>query len=430
MITKHRLEGGKVSVKIEKVIESAALDECIDVWFHHHWKRGGGLPIFVSINEENNDVRTIYPIGMKEIIQRDQENESGSDSASMKRIIKYTVSEAGPFFAPHLIEKSHTGIVTFQPLEGKHNDKNAKRDIKMTWEVQFDTSDFRQVYQKVTEFTIGVASQTIKECLEPSRLLSVVCNIPIPMKAEKENLSSVIKTMKHEWYNFVWKENGGLPVPPPILNYGEKVIDYSSNFDENKNKDKSVTIRANILRVPPFLVESIVLPPTKEKEDNTIYYKIGNPGSILTFPFLVHTHLGRISFEKNEGNSDLLMKWQVEMRPYSMLAEIVRLLTEMTITTICRNFIVHLTLLSSSEEESNKQKVSFSILSKFPLEVPLSSWIGGVVMTESMDKDQSSSSRDTLKKKFQPWTWGRTGNGKIEDGDSISYEWTYGEVQK
>ena len=86
-----------------------------------------------------------------------------------------------------------------------------------------------------------------------------------------------------------------MPLPPPVP-FGDIL------------KEGGGSARQKLLRFPPGLVETaMVEPPHRPNDDDdddddddygavvTAYYQLENPGW-LTFPFLVHTHLGRVRF--------------------------------------------------------------------------------------------------------------------------------------
>lgn len=419
------MDGGTIKVKVSKeVFPTASVDHsrCVDAWMEHHWKRGGGLPIFVvvtTIEDERGrpiqvpDVclddadgiqhvasrRTIYPIGMAETITsiRYQKNQQTKDSdhyrsqqSNTTMIIEYNVTKSGPFFSD-MVPFSHEGRVSFvetfrfPSLEEKDDEvfveKEAKTSpaIMMVWEVEFEVSKLRWLYQLVADFAINVAARTVQESLQPVRVLNIEARIPcrrslkLTRKQENNDPSdgdemSQLAQLERELLGFFWSfQGGGLPLPPPIP-FGER-IDLSTRV----GSDNNVQIQRKLLRIPPIIVETIlsttdwdkyVFSPSDEKlpqqDDKSmipkaeIVYRLENAGW-LTFPFLIHTHIGRIQLSSSSSSSDTddiakkknagaLLQWQVEIRPFRFLfvPRVVEMLTEMTVTTIVRNFISHM----------------------------------------------------------------------------------------
>ena len=307
-------------------------------------------------------------------------------SITDQEYLEYTVSNAGPFFA-ELVPNSHKGTVTF--------DNNV-----MTWQVEFETIKLRGLYQRVTEFTIGVAARTVQEALQTSRLLTVKSTLPLP-KASKDSEEDPIETVKREWLEFFWARGGGLPLPPPI-SYG-KVL-----------KDGGGTARTSILRVPPLLVDSILSSRYTPNESANVYYQIENPGW-TTFPFLIHTHLGRVQFRKSSLSNAVDIEWQIEVRSFPFMRILVEKLLEMTASTIIRNLIVQ---LSEPNAILAINSSSFFTISK-------STWLGGVL--DALEQDERST-LDRCVSLVQPWTWGRSGEGNSDD--NVTFEWTTGEIEQ
>ncbi|CAJ1945279.1 unnamed protein product [Cylindrotheca closterium] len=426
-------DGGKVAVQIVKDISSGASPlEVSEAWMEHHWRRGGGLPIFVttppSLELSSTEMkRTIYPIAMKEEILSSEslvpEEKSSEDDAAAASappiIIRYLVSEAGPFFAD-LVPGSHQGTVTIS------------QENKMIWEVEFETTRLRALYQSVTEFTVGIAARTVQEACGPTRLLTLKAAIPSHAATSKESPEIQSKDaplslveLRRELLDFFWARGGGLPLLPPIP-YGDIL------------KDGGGMARSKLLRIPPAITESIVSTDSYTNDNGKqvaeIVYRLEEPGW-LTFPFLLHTHLGRIqlispSGEDSESSSKQL-HWQVEIRPYPFASAVIEKLVDMTICTIVRNFLVHLeepgvtvplmipaleTLSSPGHDSNHTMSIS----------IPRASWWGGVI--EKLNSTQGGQRQDTnlldrIVRVVAPWTWGRMGN-EDEGDDVVSYSWT------
>lgn len=408
-------EGGRVSVRIEQQVENSTIttpSNAIQTWLEQHWKKGGGLPIFVVLRKNEERKRTILPLGMEETYEYHNEEPDSQSST-----IRYTVSKPGPFFAD-MVPNSHQGTVQFQ-LESQSiigsTEEQQKHDIKMIWEVEFETTRFRPLYQAVTEFTIGVAARTVAEALRPSRLMTVQATLPVETFANTNATNSVVEWVRREWLEFFWARGGGLPLPPPIP-FG-KVLEEGGG-----------TARAKILRIPPWLVDTVLSTSTSNSGSSDAVYQIENPGW-TTFPFLIHTHLGRARFIAKDENANAVdIVWEIEVRPFPVVAPLVEKLLEMTATTIVRNLAVHLVEPDGRvilQPPRGKAIEMGEIQLKRFGSIPKSSWVGGVL--DAHLKDQRSTWDQTLSL-LQPWTWGRSKNAGRE-GDVVTVQWTAGQIE-
>lgn len=385
-------EGGTVSVRITKNITFVSPSEAIDAWLEHHWKKGGGLPIFVTRSEDDTTLkRVIYPVAMEESISLPIEATKSQDIVTFL----YHVSKPGPFFASDLVPNSHQGTVTI-----------SSNDRTMTWEVGFETTRFRRLYQLFTEFTVGVAARTVEEALQPSQLLTLQATIPRGEVAE-----DAVTNVRRAFLEFFWARGGGLPLPPPIP-YGELLSEGGG------------AARTKLLRIPPLITESIVSNDYEYASSDKradIVYQLEQPGW-TTFPFLIHTHLGRIQLlqsETNENNVDML--WQVEIRPWPIVAPIVKKLMEMTISTITRNFIVHMSEPGATVElRPPRGSADLTGGNSSFGSVPKDSWLGGVMDAHLQDK---RSTLDQALSLLRPWTWGRSGDRGDTDG-MVTFAWS------
>eukprot|EP00580_Thalassiosira_gravida_P015063 CAMPEP_0201666728 /NCGR_PEP_ID=MMETSP0494-20130426/9515_1 /ASSEMBLY_ACC=CAM_ASM_000839 /TAXON_ID=420259 /ORGANISM="Thalassiosira gravida, Strain GMp14c1" /LENGTH=449 /DNA_ID=CAMNT_0048146185 /DNA_START=228 /DNA_END=1577 /DNA_ORIENTATION=+ len=389
-------DGGRISVTVEKDIPFVFdADTAKEAWLKHHWRGGGGLPIYVSQKDNNEALRrVIMPIMMEEqaLVKKDEDSPS--------TLIEYTVTKPGWAFQSDLVDNSHSSSVSFVPLENSSG-------CKMIWNVEFDTIRFRGLYQAVTEFTIGTASRTVVESLSTPRLLTVQSTF------NSTSLSSPIEARK-EWLEFVWARGGGLPLPPGFLR-GEVL------------EEGGGSAKRSIVRVPPLIVETIL--STDSTEDSTeLMYEVENPGW-LTFPFLLHTHLARVRFSRasNDGGGDweggdgsVDIKWEMEVRPFPIFAPLVEKLLEMAITTIVRNLVVHFADPGATVEirpARGNENLAGGIDSFGS--VPNDTWLGGVL--DAHLRDDRSTVEQTLSL-VQPWLWGRTGNG--DEDDDVMFGWS------
>ncbi|CAB9497700.1 unknown protein [Seminavis robusta] len=450
-ITRHRAsypvsdnDGGnnnKVSVLVERRVENCSFtpSAAVDTWLEQHWKKGGGLPILIWIgNNKNNSSsdhddddqsrkRTILPVGMEETYEWSSQDENSTESAQ----ISYTVSNSGPFFAD-LVPNSHRGTVQFFTQE---EEVEQSTTLLMKWQVEFETTRFRDIYQAVTDFTIHVAARTVAEALAPGRVLRVESTLQVPASSIDDHKHSAARHALREWLEFFWARGGGLPLPPPIP--------FGPVLEEGGG-----TATASILRVPPLLVDTVL----SIRDNNNggaleAIYQIKNPGW-TTIPFLIHTHLGRVRFvalsndyaDNNDGDDDgkssasaslVTIIWEIQVRPFPLVAPPVEKLLEMTATTIVRNLAVHMVEPDAQVTLQPPRGKSIDLgggtvkVDRLG-SIPKASWLGGVL--DAHVKDQSSVVDQTLAL-FQPWTWGCAKNAGSEQ-DAVQVQWTSGEMEE
>ena len=335
--------------------------------------------------------RVIAPIMMEEVVDLPKDEANGSADSSLT--LQYRVTKPGPAFAPDLIDGSHLGTVSFVP-------NSNSQGYQMNWSVQFDTKRLVNVYQKVTEFTIGTAARTMAEATSIPRLLT--------LDATLKGVDDPIEA-RRKWLEFIWANGGGLPLPSPIVK-GETL------------KAGGGKAKRELLRIPPLITEKIV--STSESSDGSsaeVEYQLYRPG-LTTFPFLMHTHNAKVGFAK-EGETSIALHWEVEIRPFPIpiVKPLVEKLTEMTVATLIRNFVVHLAEPGAQVEirppRGNADLVggvdSFGSVAK-------DTWVGGVLSAHLSDNRQTMEQTLSL---MQPWTWGRSGNGDESD-KYVRYEWS------
>ena len=367
-------------MQVTRILPNVTTKEAKDAWIKHHWKKGGGLPIFIFQKDEGNR-RLIAPILMEEALDVPRNN---GFSISME----YTVTKPGPFFQD-VVVGSHEGMIKFEPL--------SSGGCKMTWDVAFETKKFKSLFQQFTAFTVGIAATTVAESVEIPRTLTVETTLPGTNDPEEA---------RREWLELCWSRGGGLPLFPPF-SFGEIL------------EDGGGLARKSILRVPPLIIENVLSTKTSSSMAEA-FYEIGNPGW-MAFPFLVHTHLGRTRFLKSsEGGVDL--SWEMQIRSYSFMAPIIETLSEMIITTIVRNLKVALSEPKALVEMKPPWDNTDMGISSFG-SVPKESWFGGVLDAHLSDR---RSLEDQIVSIFKPWTWGRSGDGG--ETDSVQSSWSDGEM--
>ena len=375
-----------ISVSITKRFPNATPKQAKNAWIEYHYRKGGGLPIFIVTSDESPAERTILPTMMKETLMEDYKSEGNQSFAE----ISYTVTDAGPLF-PGIIPNSHSAKVTFE---------RTNQVTVMKWDVSFETTKlYALLYQAITQWTVGIAATTVEECLVLPRRLSVKTVID-------EDIDPILA--RKECLDFVWANGGGLPLIPPIP-FGDIL------------KEGGGSARRNLLRIPPLITESII--GTAEKEGQASFqYQLNSPGW-TTFPFLLHTHIGSVSFTST--TKGLAIDWEVEFRPYQMFAKsIIEKLVEMTVTTIVRNTRVKLLepdaiVMIKPPRDNAYLTMGFEEFGK----VSKATWLGGVLESHLTDTRPTSEQVFSL---IKPWTWGRCGTG--DENDIVRYQWTDGQL--
>ena len=334
-------QGGKIDVEVRKTISFPsdsfqtgedslvqASNRVREAWMKYHWEKGGGLPIVILEPKTNTDLenstemegkkRVIAPVFMEETISSFPCPEVEECDASFE--LEYKVTSPGPFFGPDLVKGSHNGRVSFSSTYEDSGDESSDIVTTLVWKVQFDAIRLLGLYQAVTEFTIGTAASTVQEAASPPRLLTITTRLP--MDTDEQDTAHIARS---EWLDFLYSSTGGgLPLLPPIP-FGE-ILPEGGGIARKKRY------------LFPFVVETAMIdgPSTVDTDGTaTAYYQLENPGW-WTFPFLFHTHLGRVKFQEIESMVDMM--WEVEIRPYKFCAPLVEKLTEAVVTTIARNF--------------------------------------------------------------------------------------------
>jgi hypothetical protein len=416
--SKEWTSGGKVSVIVERTFPATGAIAVQDAWLEYHWRKGGGLPIFVWITNKNYETmdhaepkRLLAPIMMEEtlLLNHSQQMSLSSKNLTESRHLLYQVSKNGPFFQSDMVPNSHQGRVSFHSVPSD----SGTEECQMTWEVEFETTRFRTLYQLLTEFCIATATRTVAEAVAIPQLLTLQTTLQVQPTAD----SPWVRARK-EWLEFFWARGGGLPLPPPIS--------FGVVLDEGGG-----TARKSIFRIPPLLVDSVVETSTTVDSASAIY-QIENPGW-TTFPFLIHTHLGRVQFQRTsqqqqpstDHHSVVDMIWEIQVRPFPFMAPIVQKLLEMTASTIMRNLRVHMVeprgTVNIKAPRGQKLYDGRESLGSVPKDI----WLGGVL--DAHLRDNRSTWAQTLSI-FQPWTWGRSGDGG--ETDEVQFQWTHGEIKR
>jgi hypothetical protein len=362
----------------------------------HFWRRGGGLPVWVSSKEDGeNTTRVLLPVGMREklVVLSDKDNESSV-------IIRYEVTDPGPVLGQHVVPGSHAAEVAFESMDGDGG-------TRMTWKNEFSVTQWPTFYNALKEWTVGVSANTIVEAASQPRLFTLQATLPGIFSPDHA---------AREWLHFFWGRGGGLLLPPAIP-YGDKI----PGMDSEDPTESSSPARTSVLRIPPFLKDSIqsVQWARNHLTDETaeVCYAIENPGW-FTVPFLMHTHAGRARFtEKAPG--EVKMRWDIEVRPFLVMRPVVEKLIEMAASTVTRNLQVRLAEPEAMVKVAPPRGYTGKTLGK----VNKDTWLGGVLAAHL--SDTRSTMEQTLSL-LQPWTWGRSGKG--DDKDTVQFEWSDGEM--
>lgn len=357
-------DGGRVSVHVEESFPGIQPDEAMDAWLSYQWERGGGL-FGVVVFQENKETRRLAPIWMEEtLLQNDDDDDDETNEQACS--LRYKVTDMG-LLAFDIEESSHSADVHFVFDENKLS-------TTMIWDVSFEAINRRSLWQGITEGNIAAASKNL------ASYLSTPC---LYRRSTKLRHATSAADAMDEWVQFVWKEGGGLPLPPAI---------------QLNEKDRMV--------VPPFLIERLV---SKDTEKNEIRYTVVNPGQ---FTYQVHTHAERVTFIESQAG-EVEMVWEVEIRPWRGYESTMKLLTSVIVSTIARNFKAHIaepgaTIALAPPRGKGE---AFGQVSK-------NSWLGGVLAAHLADKRSTMEQSIAM---FQPWTWGR-----CTDDPGEEEEWTTG----
>lgn len=335
-------------------------------WLSYQWKQGGGLPVVVStFNDETK--RTLVPIGMEEALVTTNTDNKDTSPPTDATSIQYRVTDFGFLFQNDLVPNSHFATVEFVSTDDDDNDAATS----MIWTVEFEALHRAKFYEQFTRFNIETVSANLASYLA------------IPQTYRRTTLlaTTSITNLAESWVNFVWRNGGGLPVPPPL------------RLDDERR-----------MIVPPFLIERLI-----NVDESLIEYTVANPG---LFTYQVHFHLGRVRFEQ-VSTDQVEMTWEVQIRPFRYSSWLVKPFTAAIITTLARNFKVHVEQPNAVVKISPPRGKGESFAS-----IPKDSWLGGVLDAHLHDKRSTMEQTIAI---FKPWTWGRS-----TDDEGEGAEWTTG----
>jgi hypothetical protein len=414
--------GGRVAVEVRRVVSfppesfplalegkdplGAASHLVRDAWMEFHWRKGGGFPVVIIEKEDKGEAndgvstdntnalgkkRVMAPFMMEETItsfpfEVDRSDGSGGTEASLE--LEYKVTSPGPFFGPNLVQGSHTGRVTFVSLYAPSSDDSkvsgdSSRELVtiLVWKVEFDAIRLFKFYQKATDFSILSAVTTVQESVATPRLLTLRTTVQLPSSDDPARIA------RQEWLDFLYSTTGG-GLPLPTIPFGEVLPEGGGRARKKRFVFPNVFETAMV--EGPRISDANASGKLENNATTTAYYKLENPGW-RTFPFLLHTHLGRVTFRARDtkDTENLVdVTWEIEFRSYPIMAPFVEKVAEMTVSTILRNLNVRL----EARLQDNR-----------------SVW-------------------ERLVSLLQPWTWGDSGDGhRVED--VVEYEWSDGRIK-
>jgi len=328
------------------------------------------MPLLV-MNLGGAENRFLSPVMVEESLVDEAWGTSGQSSGKSGNRIDYRATDMG-LLKGELLKGSHSGSVRFMP--------QGDSGCSMKWEVEVEARHRASFWEAATRANIDYVSDNIVSYVDIPKLYRRWTRLA------SENLMGGVTAAEaaDEWVKFCFYEGGGLPLPSPIR----------------------LPKQGLIVRIPPFLIERLIL---IDEDRNEIQYEVDNPA---LWNYQVHTHTGRVRFtDLPDGKVEML--WEVEVRPYNGWESVVQTLTSSVVTTMSRDFKAHLA--------DPGAKVPLKLprgKGDLIVEIPKSSWIGGVL--DEQQKDHRSS-REQLVDLFLPWTWGRT-----EDGEGEGEEWIQG----
>ena len=369
-VLKTEAFSGPISVSIERQLPGLqSPQQAKDAWISYTFRKGGGLPGLIVVPEEG-DSRLLLPLGAREKLVEPAETSTNSTTSSCQ--VQYVISEMGPIWQSELEENSHQGQVVFTPNEN---------GVQMQWSTSCTAKNRRDFWEAVAKFMVERASDNL------------VAYLATPRVYQRRTLltGTSPKQAMEEWVDFGIKAGGGLPFNPPLI---------------LPTRDDHV---ADIIRVPPFLRES-VLSATSTKDHCEVVYQVMNPSIWTCFP--VHSHLGRVKFSTlqaddsstaaSDNTTVVEMLWEVQVRPMHGWEFFVEGFTDAIVSTLSRNLKVHLAEPGATVKLYQPRGGGDSWA-----QVPKDSWLGGVLTAHL--SDQRSTWEQTLSL-LQPWTWGRTQN--------------------
>jgi len=332
------------------------------------------------IENKKAAARTLLPLFAEELLL--ERTDIDDDTTIVQ---EYKLIALGPIWKSEIEPDSHLGSVSFSFVEGGDETEQFS-GTEMTWNVTFNTLNRQNLWQSVTESSISDACENLKAHLSQPILFT---------KKMVIQTDSTPKVLAEQWFEFVWRNGGGLPLPLPPISLSKN------------GHDRMI--------VPPFLRERILdIKVTSEFTD--IIYTVANP-SLLTYP--VYTHLGRVRFQTLAADQ-VEMTWEVSIRPIRNCKSFVKNFTETVINVLARNFKSHVQDVGTNAMVNVYPPRGF-MKDKGPLfQVRKDTWLGSVLYAHLRD---NRSVVEQTKDLFQPWRW-----GTIDENEENGFSWSVGEI--
>lgn len=372
-----------VSVHITRQIPNTQPIDVYNAFLDFTWRKGGGLPVVCKVNEKTPSKRSLFLLGDEVLVERtDNENIGKKD----KIVQEYRLEELGPIWKSEIVPGSHTGSVSFSPVA--EDASNGFSGTEISWKVSYKTQNRQKLWQSVTESSITDACDNLAAFVSEPLLMTKQISIDTDLSP---------KALSEQWFEFVWRGGGGLPIPLPPFGL-------TKNFYDR-------------VLIPPFLRERIL--EIKDSPSHTdILYTVVNP-SLLTYP--VHKHLGNVKFKSSDSGEDssLEMLWEVSIVPINGCEKFVTIFTETIISALARNFKRHI------EDAGDASTVKVFLprgikKDEGPLfEVRKDTWVGSVLYSHQKDV---RGVLDQAKDLWTPWRWG------ADDKIDGSLSWDVGEI--
>ena len=359
----------EVSCIVSKEFPSVTPIEAREAWLNFTWTSGGDLPIFIQKVEGDGSVlkkRRLLPLFAEETLLVEEEDLNVPNTADHEQLVmQYKLTELGPVWKSEIEKDSHLGVLSFSPLS--ESKKLSDTGCKMTWNVTFAALERHKFWQTVTQQTISDACNNLESFLAEPIKFTI---------STKLSTKSKLSAIEQSWFDFIWRNGGGLPLPPPLL------------LDKRER-----------LIIPPFLREKII---SRDKKKPEIYYTVENPGLIF-----LHSHLGRVTFSAASTNGEATpnaeLLWEVSVRPKRGFETFVKVFVEIVIRVLSTNFKVHIEEKGKAVGVHAPRGLSPNGVKSPLFNVRKDSWVGNVL--DAHVKDTRGSFEQSLDL-FRPQRWG------------------------
>ena len=326
----------RIDVTVRRALDAPAAVAARS-WVDYQWQQGGGLAgVYVkelTSSPAGNPRRQVWPLLLEETLTREPSSDEADDAGCVS--LEYAVTGAG-LMGDDLVPGSHRGLVRFDDKGGAGE---RSQGCEMTWEVSFEVTEARHLlWRRLTEFTIGEASDNIVSFVATPLVLQTSCQLP--------STSAHPVAARDDWLEFIWYRGGGLPLPPPILRTPKGA-------------------GCERLLIPPGLRERVESleggregeeGEEEEEEDGggaagaagaaqeaSVSYRVVNPGP---FTYQASAHRGRVRFSRRTSSGrdggggehqPLEIRWLVAVRPLPRCAWLVKPFTQLIVGALARN---------------------------------------------------------------------------------------------